>query len=104
MVKVITWHTSESGAKLGLGAPIVTPQPMDIGFLLTLPDKQLQAWETIMVTYLLLVSVAMLIGNKLLLTSRRRLRRQSNYIRINFINICSNNRHHTITYDITDKF
>jgi len=49
MVKVITWHTSESGLKLGLGAPIVTPQPMDIGFLLTLPDKQLQAWETIMV-------------------------------------------------------
>ena len=53
MVKVITWHTSESGLKLGLGAPIVTPQPMDIGFLLTLPDKQLQAWETIMVTYFL---------------------------------------------------
>jgi hypothetical protein len=44
MIKLISWH-SEGGS---LASPLVTPQPLDIGFLLTLPDKQLHAWEIIM--------------------------------------------------------
>jgi len=47
MVKLISWHTSGGGAG-ALAPPLVTPQPLDIGFLLTLPDKHLHAWETIM--------------------------------------------------------
>ena len=43
--------SGQSGEGSPLGAPLVTPpQPIDIGFLLTLPDKQLQTWESILVS------------------------------------------------------
>eukprot|EP00088_Acartia_fossae_P017905 TRINITY_DN20252_c0_g1_i3.p1 TRINITY_DN20252_c0_g1~~TRINITY_DN20252_c0_g1_i3.p1 ORF type:complete len:988 (-),score=346.56 TRINITY_DN20252_c0_g1_i3:228-3191(-) len=54
IMRLITWYQAASGGQSGeeaspLGAPLVTPpQPIDIGFLLTLPDKQLQTWEAIL--------------------------------------------------------
>jgi len=47
ILKVLAWRSK--GAKV-LAAPLLPPQPIDIGFLLTLPQDQMSAWEDFLVT------------------------------------------------------
>jgi len=42
---LISWYSVSTNC---LASPLVPPQPLDIGFLLTLPDKQKETWELIM--------------------------------------------------------
>merc|ERR1719193_2405066 len=53
ILKVIGWNSSPPPSqtaagnddKLSLAPPLVMPQPLDIGFLLTLPKEKLQEWD-----------------------------------------------------------
>ena len=46
---MLAWRSK--GAKV-LAAPLLPPQPIDIGFLLTLPQDQMSAWEDFLVSVL----------------------------------------------------
>jgi len=45
VMRLISWYSVSTNC---LATPLVPPQPLDIGFLLTLPDKQKETWESIM--------------------------------------------------------
>ena len=47
ILAVLNWIKEEKEEKLG--EPLVPPQPLDIGFLLTLTHTQHQAWEAFLV-------------------------------------------------------